>query len=71
MASHSNKKKKKKKRKIKDLTIEELLGEQRFYSSYIEQPKSKNLSIKEVLRQHPFYKQPKKNQKENEKNKVI
>ena len=57
MASHSNKKNKEKK-KIKDLTIEELLGEQRFYGSYIEQPKSKNLSIKEVLRQHPFYKQP-------------
>ena len=70
MASHSNKKKQEKK-KLKDLTIEELLGEQRFYSSYTEQPKSRNLSIKEVLRQHPFYKQPKKNQKENEKNKVI
>ena len=50
MASHSNKKKKKKKkRKIKDLTTEELLDEQLFYSSYIEQPKSKVLSIKEVL----------------------
>ena len=37
------------KRKIKDLTIEKSLGEQPFYSSYIEKPKSRNLSIQELL----------------------
>ena len=58
MASHSNKTKKRKKRKIKDLTIEELLGEQPFYSSYIEKPKSRNLSIEESLSEQPFYKAP-------------
>ena len=63
MASHSNKNKKNKKRKIKDLTTEELLGEQPFYSSYIEKPKSRNSSIEELLREQPFYKAPIKKQK--------
>ena len=63
MASHSNKNKKNKKRKIKDLTTEELLGEQPFYSNYIEKPKSRNSSIEELLREQPFYKAPIKKQK--------
>ena len=63
MASHSNKNKKNKKRKIKDLTTEELLGEQPFYSSYIEKPKSRNSSIEELLREQLFYKAPIKKQK--------
>ena len=63
MASHSNKNKKSKKRKIKDLTTEELLSEQPFYSNYIEKPKSRNSSIEELLREQPFYKAPIKKQK--------
>ena len=55
MASHSNKTKKRKKRRIKDLTIEELLGEQPFYSSHIEKLKSRNSNIEELLREQPFY----------------
>ena len=42
MASDSNKNK----IKIKDLTTEELLGEQPFYSSYFEKPNSKNQILK-------------------------
>ena len=45
------------KRKIKDLTIEKSLGEQPFYSSYIEKPKSRNLSIQELLSEQPYFKQ--------------
>ena len=42
MASDSNKNK----IKIKDLTTEELLGEQPFYSSYFEKANSKNQILK-------------------------
>ena len=42
MASDSNKNK----IKIKDLTTEELLGKQPFYSSYFEKPNSKNQILK-------------------------
>ena len=52
MTLHSNKNKK---RKIKDLTTEELLGEQLFYSSYIEEPKSRNSNIEELLGEQPFH----------------
>ena len=51
IASHINKNKK---RKIEDLTIEEL-GEQPFYSSYIEKPTSRNSNIEELLGEQPFY----------------
>ena len=51
---NENKRKTNRKRKIKDLTIEELLGKQPFYSSYIEKPKSRNLSIEELLGENPF-----------------
>ena len=53
MASHSNKNKNKK-IKINNLTIEKLLGEQPFYSSYIEKPKSRNSSIEELLGEQPL-----------------
>ena len=53
-ASHCNENKINRKRKIKDLTIEELLGKQPFYSSYIEKPKSRNLSIEELLGENRF-----------------
>ena len=46
ISSNSNKNENKKKtRKVKDLTIEELLGEKPFYSSYF---KNQNLEIKEL-----------------------